>query len=230
MNALVVFVKAPVPGAVKTRLCPPVAPARAAALYRAFTKDTLDHARRVAGARLYVAYEGDARFPNLSWLASAPSSFPQDGATLGERLERAFNSCLRQHDKVVIIGSDAPHIPFSVYDQAFESLDHADLALGPSRDGGYYLIGLKRPEPRLFRDIAWSTGAVLRATTQGAHELGLTTRLLPEEFDVDSFADLEQLARLLSRGQASVPCTRAALADMLAEDMIHWTLNDRERP
>lgn len=213
MNALVVFVKAPVPGAVKTRLWPPVAPVRAAALYRAFTQDTLDHAGRVAGARIFVAYEGDARFPDLSWLASAPSAFPQDGATLGERLENAFDSCLRRHDKVVVIGSDAPHIPFSVYDQAFESLDHADLALGPSRDGGYYLIGLKRTEPRLFRDIPWSTAAVLRATRRRARELGLTTRLLPENFDVDSFADLEQLARLLTRGQASAPCTRAALAE-----------------
>lgn len=211
MNALVVFVKAPVPGAVKTRLSPPVAPARAAALYRAFAQDTLDHAGRVAGARLFVAYEGDARFPDLRWLANAPSAFPQDGATLGERLERAFDSCLRRHDKVVVIGSDAPHIPFSIYDQAFESLDHADLALGPSRDGGYYLIGLKRPEPRLFRDVPWSTAAVLRATRRRARELGLTTRLLPEEFDVDDFGDLQRLARLLKSGQASAPCTGAAL-------------------
>lgn len=221
MNALVVFVKAPVPGAVKTRLWPPVAPARAAALYRAFAQDTIDQAGRVSGAEVLVAYEGSARFPDLSWLSAAPDFFPQTAATLGERLERAVGLCLRSHPKVVVIGSDAPHVQASSYEQAFEALDRVDVALGPTQDGGYYLIGLKRPEPGLFRDIPWSTGEVLRATLRRTRELGLTSRLLREEFDVDSFGDLKQLARLVMRGQAHSPCTEAVLAAMLDQDLSH---------
>lgn len=222
MNALVVFVKAPTPGSVKTRLCPPVPPERAAALYRAFAQDTFDHAGRVSSARTIVAYEPDARFPDLSWLSNpSAEAFQQVGATLGERLALAFESCLRDHSKAVIIGSDAPHIPPSVYADAFEELDRADLVLGPSADGGYYLVGLTRPEPRLFHDIPWSTDGVLLATRQRARELGVSTRLLSEQFDVDAFGDLKRLARMLMEGQASAPRTKEAIETLIDQDTLH---------
>lgn len=198
MNTIVIFVKAPVPGKVKTRLCPPLSHEQAAVLYRAFVRDTLEAARKVARARLEIAYQPDASYPDLSWLepdADMPY-FVQKGVDLGRKLVHAFEQAFRSGArKTVVLGSDTPHLNPLAIRQAFQLLDGRDLVLGPAADGGYYLVGLKRPVPALFAGVSWSTPRVLRQTLDRAQRRGLSYELLPECRDIDTFADLESLMR-----------------------------------
>ena len=147
-NALVLFMKTPRPGTVKTRLTPHVTMAEAAELYRAFILDTLHMAQRTAGATLFVAWtpdDGRAELlnalgdPDVNWLR-------QRGSHLGERLSNAF-SAFRQEgwQKTVVLGGDSPLLPRDYVEEAFEALDRHDVVLGPADDGGYYLIGLGGP-------------------------------------------------------------------------------------
>ncbi|OGR90625.1 MAG: hypothetical protein A3J74_05855 [Elusimicrobia bacterium RIFCSPHIGHO2_02_FULL_57_9] len=205
MNRIMVFVKAPVPGRVKTRLCPPLSPTQAATLYIAFVKDTLEAARGVENSQADIFYDPSADFPDLRWIESAPllPFFPQKGDDLGMRLDHAFNGTLsRGAGKAVAIGSDTPHIAPTAIERAFSLLERADVVLGPAADGGYYLIGLKEPHDFLFQEISWSTVNVLRQTLERAKQRGLKVVMLPTLFDVDTISDLRELVKLLTVNDA----------------------------
>ena len=203
-NALVLFMKAPRPGTVKTRLTALVSNAEAAELYRAFIQDTLHLARRVAGASLYVAWTPDDGLAELQASLGNPEVnwFEQRGAHLGERLSNAFTMFLKKEaDKTVVLGGDSPLLPLAYVDEAFRSLDRHDVVLGPATDGGYYLIGLGRGRKTvehyasLFESIDWSTGRVLRQTRTAIRKRGLSSHELPPWYDVDRPADLERVSR-----------------------------------
>lgn len=210
-NALVLFMKAPRPGTVKTRLTPRVTMDEAAELYRAFILDTLhlaQHlAQRTTGATLFVAWtpdDGQAELtaalgdPEVNWLR-------QRGRHLGKRMSNAF-AALRQDgwEKTVVLGGDSPLIPPAYVEEAFEALDRHDVVLGPADDGGYCLIGLgcldRRKNAdgrydRLFESIHWGTGRVLRQTRAAIRSCGLSCHELPVWHDVDRPADLDRLDR-----------------------------------
>jgi rSAM/selenodomain-associated transferase 1 len=199
-SALVVFAKAPVPGQVKTRLCPPLTPDEAATLHGSFVLDTLERSR-TAATKLKLPFD--------RYLACAPSStlaffkimeerqavtlIDQTGDGLGESMRRTFDLLLARYEQVLIVGTDVPSLPLDHYKQALALLDSNDLVLGPALDGGYYLIGLKRTAPELFSDIPWSTDQVLRLTQEKARKLGLNIALLPVWRDVDTIEDVQAL-------------------------------------
>ena len=199
-SALVVFAKAPVPGQVKTRLCPPLTPDEAATLHGSFVLDTLERTR-TAAAKLKLPFD--------RYLACAPSStlaffkimeerqavtlIDQTGDGLGERMRRTFDLLLGRYEQVLIVGTDVPSLPLTHFKHALGLLDSNDLVLGPALDGGYYLIGLKRTAPELFSDIPWSTDQVLTLTQEKARKLGLKIALLPVWRDVDTIDDLQAL-------------------------------------
>jgi len=199
--ALVIFAKAPIPGQVKTRLCPPLTPDEAATLHGSFVLDILERTK-MAVSKL--------KLPLDRYLACAPSAthvffkimeerqgvklMDQVGDDLGARMNQAFKTLFAQgYRQVLLIGTDVPTLPLDHFRQALASLENHDLVLGPALDGGYYLIGLKRMAPELFADIPWSTDQVLRLTREKAVTLGLTTALLESWHDVDSLADLQGL-------------------------------------
>ena len=199
--ALVIFAKAPVPGQVKTRLCPPLTPDEAATLHGSFVLDTLERTR-TAAVKLTL--------PLDRYLACAPSStlvffqimeerqsvklMDQVGDDLGTRMRQSFDTLFaRGYRQVLIVGTDVPSLPLDYYRQALAGLGSHDLVLGPALDGGYYLIGLKRPAPDLFSGIPWSTDQVLAVTRKAAATLGLKTALLPAWRDVDTIEDVEAL-------------------------------------
>ena len=151
-NALVLFMKAPRPGTVKTRLTPRVTTDEAAELYRAFIVDTLHLAQRTAVASLFVAWTPDDGRAELESALGCPGDpdvnwLRQRGRHLGERLSNAFAD-FRQDgwEKTVILGGDSPLLPLAFVEEAFEALDRHDVVLGPADDGGYYLIGLGGPD------------------------------------------------------------------------------------
>jgi uncharacterized protein len=199
MNALIVVAKRPAAGQTKTRLSPPLSPDQAAALYECFLRDTLDLMRRVTrhvpDVQPVIAYlprEAEAYFAQL---APDFDRILQTGADLGARLDQALSHYLTHgYERAVIMNSDGPTLPFDHLTAAFEALsDHVDVVLGPSDDGGYYLIGLKQPAPRLLRDVQMSTPHVMADTLALAAAERLRVKLLPAWYDVD---DVEALRRL----------------------------------
>jgi uncharacterized protein len=141
---------------------------------------------------------------------------PQRGVDLGERLDQLLTDALvAGAQQVVVIDSDSPTLPAAYVAEAFAQLDGpSDVVLGPCDDGGYYLIGLKRPQPRLLREVQMSTPFVVRDTLRLAEELGLRVALLPEWYDVDTVAELDRLRAELAASPVNVaPRTRSFIAD-----------------
>ena len=194
-NALIVVAKRPMPGKTKTRLSPPLAPELASALYECFLFDTLDQMRQVSDAQHVIAYLDECDY--FQRLAPDFELIPQEGNDLGERLDNALTLYLSHgYERAVIMDSDSPTLPASYLLQAFQVLSSdADVVLGPCDDGGYYLIGLKKPSPRLLRDVHMSTPAVAAETIALAKEEGLSLVTLPTWYDID---DLPSLARLIN--------------------------------
>lgn len=203
---LAVFAKAPIPGAVKTRLCPPLTGEQAARLYAAFVCDTVRAAQAISKPTVFYSSDQEPLARLLAENALSPAQWqPQGDGDLGARMARVPAPCL-------ILGTDSPHLPVSFLQEALDRLAAVDVVLGPAEDGGYYLIGLRAPQPSLFQGIAWSTSAVLAQTQARAEALKLTTFLLPPWYDIDTIADLNRLrAYLESTSDDHCPATRAAL-------------------
>lgn len=196
---LLVFVKEPSPGKVKTRLAREVGDGEAARIYQLLGRTVVEQVR-TGHYRTVVYYDPPgARERVEAWLGSQALEFrPQAPGDLGKRLEAAFEEAFSAAALVLAIGTDAPGVNAEVVEEAFRLLENADLVLGPARDGGYYLIGLRRPCGELFRAIPWSTGDVLKVTIGKAEGLGLTTALLPVRSDVDTVEDWRALLRASS--------------------------------
>ncbi len=211
MNVLIVLAKAPQPGKVKTRLCPPLAPREAAKLAEAFLRDALEqYAGLGIDVRLYL--DGSWNYPT-NWLKGA-SVHKQSAGGLGARLTAACHDATAAgYTQMVVIGTDHPTLPSERIMAAFESLKRPDSAvIGPTADGGFYLLGMNPYADRAFagtfshKDVFRQTRARLAA--QWAH-----VHILPAWYDVDSGADLEQLRRDM-RTHKGCPHTRAALSQI----------------
>lgn len=193
---LIVFARYPVPGRTKTRLIPAVGALRAARLQRAMTAQALAaarEARRLTGAHIEVRHAGGSREAMRRWLGRDVTYLPQGEGDLGRRMLRAFEEAFADGcRKVVIVGADCPDLGAEHLCQAFDMLDAGDLALGPSADGGYWLIALgKRAD--LFTGVTWSTETVLSQTLERARAAGLNAHTLSMLADIDRPADLAHL-------------------------------------
>ena len=212
-NCLLVFTKPARPGAVKTRLVGELTAERAALLHGAFLEDLL---ARMEGAdfetRLAWAVGPREPLPRSRW-----SAFRQVGRDLGERLFSGLNHVLTEFDRAVAVGSDHPGLSETVVESAFERLaSGCSVVLGPTTDGGYYLIGVRRESIQrgLFEDIDWSTDRVLDQTLERCRVLGAKVEMLIPLEDVDTPDDLKRLARRLARGDGVPnPRTRSLLTE-----------------
>ncbi|MGA2193150.1 MAG: TIGR04282 family arsenosugar biosynthesis glycosyltransferase [Nitrospirota bacterium] len=197
-NALIIFAKAPVAGIVKTRLFPHVSFDEAAELQRAFLVDITDMACSVDSHQVCIAYspKGYLELFRELFRGRDIKYYPQEGSDLGEKMSNCFQHAFREGArKVIIIGSDIPLLPPGVICDAFGRLDRSDLVLGPAKDGGYYLIGLKAPIPELFHLISWSGPDVISSTLSRSKYLGISAELMPSLQDVDTFDDLRELSK-----------------------------------
>lgn len=228
LTALAVMTKAPQAGRVKTRLTPPLLPDEAASLNICFLRDTAAAISRTAssgkaqGVGVYTPAGSEAAYSEI-----LPPEFilvPQRGDSFGERLLAATDDLLRLgFDSLCLIDSDSPTVPCNVFTQAVDFLSRPEdcVVLGPSDDGGYYLIGLKKPHRELFEKIDWSTERVLEQTIAAARALDLPVHLLPAWYDVDDRATLSRLCQELfgSNGSArsgfAAPATRGYLSELI---------------
>jgi uncharacterized protein len=209
---IAIMAKAPRAGAVKTRLCPPLSPEDAAELYRAFLTDKVEQVRGVAAARGAIVYTPDEGRGFFESLAPDFVLIPQHGSDLGVRLVTSFEWFFAEgYPAAVVVDSDSPTLPREFLLQAVDLMasPDVDVVLGPSADGGYYLIGLRVARPELFSHMPWSTPRLFAETAGRARQLGLRVASLPPWFDVDTALDLERLESSL-RGTSGVaaPHTR----------------------
>jgi len=218
--ALCIMAKAPEPGRVKTRLCPPLSPADAAELYRCFLLDKIAQARQVAGAEPVLAFAPAEAAAVFEALAPGFALLVQRGADLTARLVAVCDELFRDGcDAAILIDSDTPTLPTERLERAVAVMKEGgcDLVLGPSEDGGYYLIGLRRLHPELFEGMRWSTPTVLEETERRARALGLSSTRLPAWYDVDTAADLVRLQADLAAGPDGGPRhTRRFVLERLA--------------
>ncbi len=216
-NALVIFAKWPVPGQVKTRLCPPLQPEQAAELARCFLVDTVERVCSLKDVQVWLAFtpsDTEALFREM--LPSSVRYLPQRGKDLGERELNIFVDLLGKETAcVAIMGSDIPSVPLVSLQAAFALLKNpgCDAVFGPSSDGGYYFVGAKAVHPPLFENIEWSTEKVLQQTLGQARLHHLQVSLMPAWHDVDTAEDLQQLAKQLAQpdDDEDAPRTRAFL-------------------
>jgi rSAM/selenodomain-associated transferase 1 len=217
-RALVVMAKEPQAGQTKTRLSPPLSGQEAAELYRCLLLDTLELMCRVKSAQPIIAYSPYGAEPFFRRLAPPGFDFvPQVGADLGTLLDNVITHYLQNgYRQVVVVDSDSPTLPQAYLNRAFRELDDpsVDVVLGPAKDGGYYLIGLKSPCPALFLGISMSTSTVVEETLERAREQGLQVVCLPRWYDVDTCGDLDKLIEeLASKPERLAPHTRTFLAN-----------------
>jgi len=214
-KAMLVFAKRPLPGKVKTRLVPPLSPEDAADLYQCMLADVLGMAAKLPGLFLCLFYEEtEGAHEYFTGIAPGMTSLPQRGKDLGEKMADAFCVVFAMgYEAAVVIGTDAPDLPPYYIEETFGRLESGkcEAVFGPCEDGGYYLLGITRLHRVLFRDIPWSSGAVLRESLKRAEEVGIDVSLLPMWHDVDTAADLERPELLAEENEA--PRTRKFIAN-----------------
>jgi rSAM/selenodomain-associated transferase 1 len=197
-EVLIVFTRYPEPGRAKTRLIPALGAEGAADLARRLTAHTLAQAATLVRQRpmdVEVWFDGGDARSLASCYGPALAYRQQTGADLGERMLQAFERTLANDAcaRALLIGTDCPLLTADLLRFAFDALSRCDLVLGPVRDGGYCLIGLRRAIPELFRGIAWGTPAVRDQTVAIAARLGLAIAELPMLDDIDRPEDLDRL-------------------------------------
>jgi len=216
-NALVIFAKAPIAGQVKTRLCPPLTLEQAAELATCFLIDIVERACLLPDVEVYIAFTPADSEPYFREILPFPVKYiAQRGGSLGERELNIFSDLLESFEsRVVLIGSDIPTLPPLHLQEAFFQLETAqcDAIFGPSSDGGYYLVGMRKVHKELFEKITWSTPTVMAETLAQARKHNLNVGLVPAWYDVDTKEDLSHLANDLKNTNARTvaPRTHAML-------------------
>ncbi|TVQ08928.1 MAG: glycosyltransferase [Leptolyngbya sp. DLM2.Bin27] len=200
---LMLFTRYPEPGRTKTRLIAHLGPAGAASLQRAMTEHVLGQVTAAAQQlplAVEVHFAGGSQAQMQSWLGDRVTYYPQGEGDLGARLGAAFGQNFRAgRPGAIAIGSDCPALGTAHLTAAINALHQTDVVIGPATDGGYYLMGLRLPQPALFDAIAWGTGEVLAQTLAAAAAQGLTVELLTPLTDIDRPADLPQWEQILAK-------------------------------
>jgi uncharacterized protein len=191
MRRLALFARRPAAGEVKTRLSPALPATLALELYRAMLEDAIAVTAPAGADERFVYWAGAPEARDRALAPNGMRAREQEGRDLGERMARAFDELLAAGgDRALIVGADCPGLDSGTLRDAFEALATHDAVVGPARDGGYYLIGLRRRAPDLFRDIEWSTPRVLDQTLARAAQAGVTIQRLPVLGDLDTPEDL----------------------------------------
>jgi rSAM/selenodomain-associated transferase 1 len=178
-------------GNVKQRLAAQIGHDEALKAYSSMLYDTITNVSRLKGVDIYGFYEG--KVSQQANILERFDALPQQGKDLGERMLNAVSQLLKMgYNKVILIGSDSPDIPLKVIYKAIRKLDCHDIVVGPSEDGGYYLLGMKRLLPAVFKDISWGTSAVMSSTLENIKKAKLSVSLLPQWYDIDNLKGLNR--------------------------------------
>jgi len=197
-RALIIFLKYPEAGKVKTRLAGRIGDRKAARVYKMMAEDVIAAAGKVSAqaVRIFCYFSPAEKEREIrSWLSGKIEceNLAQYGADLGRRMSNAFRDVFQRGlDRACIIGTDCPGTNSDVISQAFDALEGTDVVIGPAHDGGYYLLGLRNRCDEIFAGVPWSTRWVFSRTLAKIEKLGLSCRKLTELADIDSLEDLEK--------------------------------------
>lgn len=207
-----VFAKYPEPGKVKTRLSPPLSPVQAAEIHRAALRTTCELIGSIHHVRTVLVATPDRECRHLADELGTliDDHWPQGEGTLGDRLERAGHRAFQDGaSHLLLFGADSPTTPEDFIRQAITALEECDAVAGPCDDGGYYLLGMRTPQPALFQNIDWGSERVMEQTRERARRSGIHLHELPLWYDLDRVDDLERAADDL--GVGDTPPMRRAL-------------------
>lgn len=197
-KAIIIFVRNPELGKVKTRLAKDIGDKETLLVYEDLLKYTHDIVYDLDCGK--VVYYADTVKEKDLWENSRFKKKLQGGKDLGDRMKMAFFDLFEQgYSNVLIIGSDCPGLTSDIIEKAFEELGTHDVVIGPSEDGGYYLLGLAHFIPELFSNKQWSTGSVMNDTLQTANQLKKSTFILPLLYDIDTVADLQRYQEIAKK-------------------------------
>lgn len=212
-----VFAKPPRAGLVKTRLVAELGRDGAARLARAFFEDTWASLTALDWADVVLATTDTAA---AEWRAVAVRDiWPQGGGTLGRRMERVLQRALTTHARAIAVGTDSPGLPPAIMAAARDALASHDAVIGPSDDGGFYLIGLRRHDQGLFDGVPWSTDETCARTADRLRARGYSLATLPPWFDVDRPADVRRLHAMRDRLATLAPATAHVLGELQAHGL-----------
>jgi len=226
-NCVLFFVKYPVEGRVKTRLAEQIGQDTAADLYRNFVTDILATLKSLDANFKIVFDLGGSQDQFQQWLGKEYPYIPQVGQHLGQRMKNAFLQAFSEgFNSVVVIGSDSPDLPEEYLELAFGALDTNDVVIGPSSDGGYYLMGFTRNSflPDAFERISWSSNKVLEQTVNILKQYRQSLYLLPQWHDVDTVTDLESFSQRNKNSAFSNSATMCYLIKHKLGDMFNVRL------
>jgi hypothetical protein len=214
--ALAIMAKLPAVGQTKSRMSPRLTPVRAAMLYEAMLLDTIELAARLEDVQLAIAITPPDAIEYFRGISPPETDLlPVAGTDIGDCLSQTLDRLLTiGYARALALNSDGPTLPIAYLRRALTELRdrETDVVLGPSADGGYYLIGLKQPHPGLFQGISWSTDQVTTQTLAKAEAMELRVVQLPAWYDVDTAADLDRLqTELPSLPDDAVPHTRTLM-------------------
>jgi len=196
-NNILLFVKYPEKGEVKTRLAKATGDSKAVSLYKCFVDEIIKTLRKVK-AVIWICYYPEKSADNMvDWLGDAFYYSQQKGRDLGERLQHCFEMSFEKgFEKTIVLASDIPEISENIIDEAFKCLEYKDAVIGPSYDGGYYLAGFKKKsyDPRIFENISWSTNLVYEETLGKIESCKLSYSVLEKINDMDTIDDICKLS------------------------------------
>jgi len=193
MNTLIIFLKYPEAGKVKTRLAEDIGADKAADLYSSMAMKIIDNTADPENYITTVFYDPPSKLKEIrDWIGEKEVQFsPQTGKTLGDKISNAFKEVFDNgSDKAVIIGTDCIDVTSDTINHTVDMLNQNDIILGPAEDGGYYLLGLKKHIPQIFEKIDWSTDCVLNQTIEKLNKHKLKYHLLKTLRDIDDVYDL----------------------------------------
>ncbi|MFN0158013.1 MAG: TIGR04282 family arsenosugar biosynthesis glycosyltransferase [Bacteroidota bacterium] len=192
-QALIIFAKLPRAGHVKTRLGKAIGMSAAAEIYKLFAEHAFTLGRQLLKKeiKVYVFYDPPASVDEVrTWVGPLFRLIPQEGTTLGDRMRRAFEYTFATgSSRTIIIGTDVPELDLLTLESAFVRLGKDDVVVGPSSDGGYYLLGMNAPTKELFDGVHWSSESVFHETIERLHRLNLSFAELAELADIDTISD-----------------------------------------
>lgn len=188
-NALIILLRNPQLGCVKTRLAAKIGDEGALKVYNALLEYTQSITCEIKSSRFL--FYSDFIDNNDSWNEKLYIKFLQEGNSFGVRMCKAFKTAFKEHDKAVIIGSDCLELTSDIIEDAFDKLNKFEVVIGPAKDGGYYLLGLKKIYPELFFNKNWGTSSVLADTLEDIINLGISYHLLPVLSDIDDYEDFK---------------------------------------
>lgn len=201
MNTLIIFLKYPEPGKVKTRLAKDVGAVKAADIYSNMTSTIIQNVLDPQNYNTAIFYDPPEKETEVkNWLGEKELLyFPQEGRSLGDKISNAFREIFSEgSEKTVIIGSDCIDVNAETINNTIELLNYSDIVVGPAEDGGYYLLGASQFNPQIFEDIDWSTDRVLGQTIEKIKENNLKYRLLKTLKDIDTVYDLKDKIKELA--------------------------------